>query len=121
MPAVYKQARNRREHIRVLHRERGGLFAVRKAGRGKTALGAGLALSAHKRSLLSRRVGKDARKLVSSHLIPIVGSKVGFNAQDSRWIGGAIGDRQIDIGGCETGDDKQRYKGDPHDFIYFDK
>jgi hypothetical protein len=29
----------------------------------------------------------------------------------------ALGERQIDIAGCEQESDKQRFKGDPHDLI----
>jgi hypothetical protein len=31
------------------------------------------------------------------------------------------GERQIDIAGCEQESDKQRFKGDPHDLIFFDE
>jgi hypothetical protein len=32
-----------------------------------------------------------------------------------------VGERQIDIAGCEQESDKQRFKGDPHDVIVFDE
>jgi hypothetical protein len=35
-----------------------------------------------------------------------------------RW---RLGERQIDIAGCEQESDKQRFKGDPHDLIVFDE
>ena len=31
---------------------------------------------------------------------------------------GVLGDRQIDIAGCEQESDKRRFKGDPHDLIF---
>jgi hypothetical protein len=34
---------------------------------------------------------------------------------------GRLGERQIDIAGCEQESDKQRFKGDPHDLIVFDE
>jgi hypothetical protein len=40
----------------------------------------------------------------------------GYNGQLQRW---RLDDRQIDIAGCEQ--DKQRFKGDPHDLIVFDE
>jgi hypothetical protein len=92
-----------------------------QAGGGKTDLLLGLALTAHKRSLILRRINKDALKLVP-RLVEILGSRNGYNGQLQRWTAGAIGaGRQIDFGGCEFEDDKQRYKGDPHDLIGFDE
>lgn len=96
------------------------LFYGGQAGGGKTNLGIGLSLTQHRRSLILRRVGKDARKLVSDYM-GILGSRDGYNSQDGRWMGGVIGNRQIDISGCEAEDDKQRFKGDPHDLYYFDE
>jgi hypothetical protein len=92
-----------------------------QAGGGKTDLLLGLALKKHQRSLVLRRINKDTLKLVP-RVIEIVGSRDGYNGQLQRWTGGAIGEgRQIDFGGCEMEDDKQRYKGDPHDLIGFDE
>lgn len=92
-----------------------------QAGGGKTDLLLGLAVTAHKRSLILRRINKDAQKLVP-RMVEILGSRNGYNGQLQRWTAGALGPgRQIDFGGCELEDDKQRYKGDPHDLIGFDE
>ena len=84
-----------------------------QAGGGKTDLAVGLALTAHRRSLLLRRINKDAVKLVS-RIEEILGHRNGYNGQLQRW---KLDERQIDIAGCEQESDKQRFKGDPHDLI----
>ena len=93
------------------------LFYGGEAGGGKTDLGIGLALTEHKRSLLLRRINKDALK-IKPRIEEILGHDNGYNGQLQRW---RLGDRQIDIAGCEQESDKQRFKGDPHDLIGFDK
>src|SRR5438874_2276652 len=80
------------------------LFYGGEAGGGKTDLGIGLALTEHKRSLLLRRINKDAVKIKPRIEKILV----------QRW---KLKDRQIDIAGCEQESDKQRFKGDPHDLI----
>ena len=93
------------------------LFYGGQAGGGKTDLGLGLALTAHKRSLILRRVNKDALKLVE-RVAEILGHRSGYNGQLQRW---KLNDRMIAFSGCEYEDDKQRFKGDPYDLIYFDE
>lgn len=93
------------------------LFYGGQAGGGKTFLALGLSVTAHKRSLLLRRINKDAIKLVD-HLADIYGHRDGYNGQYQSW---KIDGRQIDIGGCERETDKQRYKGEPHSLICFDE
>jgi hypothetical protein len=99
------------------------LFYGGQAGGGKTDLGLGLALTAHKRSLVLRRVNKDALKLVE-RVAEILGMRAGYNGQLQRWKLAAQGgkaERIVAFSGCEYDEDKQRFKGDPHDFIYFDE
>src|SRR4051794_10341858 len=93
------------------------LFYGGEAGGGKTDLGIGLALTEHKRSLLLRRINKDAVK-IKPRIEEILGHDNGYNGQLQRW---RLGERQIDIAGCEQESDKQRFKGDPHDLIFFDE
>lgn len=93
------------------------IFYGGQAGGGKTDLEIGLALTAHTRSLLLRRTNKEANKLVE-RMAEIVGSRNGWNGQDDVW---RIDSRVIDIGGCQMEDDKQKYKGGPHDLICFDE
>jgi hypothetical protein len=93
------------------------LFYGGAAGSGKTDLGLGLSLTTHNRSLILRRVNKDAVKIVE-RAAQILGHRDGFNGQLQRW---KLGDRLIEFAGCEYEDDKQRFKGDPHDLIHFDE
>lgn len=88
-----------------------------QAGGGKTDLGIGLAVTAHRRSLILRRINKDAVKLVE-RMAEILGHRNGYNGQLQRW---KSGHKLVEFGGCEQDDDKQRYKGDPHDLIVFDE
>ncbi len=94
------------------------LFFGGQAGGGKTALSIGLALTQHKRALILRRIKGDAAKIVPM-IADVLGTRDGYNGQDHTW---RIPDgRQIDINGCEYEDDKQRFKGDPHDLIAYDE
>jgi hypothetical protein len=93
------------------------LFYGGSAGSGKTDLSLGLAITRHKRSLVLRRINKDAVKLVN-RLEGIVGHRTGYNGQAQSW---RFGDRRIDFGGCELETDKGRFKGEPHDLICFDE
>lgn len=95
------------------------LFYGGQAGGGKTHLAIGLALTSHKRSLILRRVNKDAVKIVP-FIADVLGTRDGYNGQDRVWKLPDEG-RQIDISGCEYEEDKQRFKGDPHDLILFDE
>jgi hypothetical protein len=88
-----------------------------QAGGGKTDLAVGLSLTEHTRSLILRRINKDAVKIVARYE-QVLGHRDGYNGQLQRW---KLGPRQIDIAGCEQETDKQRFKGDPHDLIVFDE
>src|SRR3954454_14726858 len=88
-----------------------------KPGAEKPIWGIGLALTKHKRSLLLRRINKDAVK-IKPRIEEILGHDHGYNGQLQRW---RLGEKQIDIAGCEQESDKQRFKGDPHDLIVFDE
>lgn len=86
-------------------------------GGGKSQVLIGLALGPHERSLLLRRTNKEASKFVGE-IEEIVGNRDGFNGQRDEW---RIDGKLIDIGGCQHEDDKQKYKGNPHDLIGFDE
>lgn len=83
-----------------------------EAGGGKSDVLIGLALTAHRRSLIIRRTNKEADKLVE-RIVEIVGTRQGWNSQDNVWR--RPDGRIMDIGGCQNEDDKQKYKGIPHD------
>lgn len=82
-----------------------------------SALGIGLSLTQHKRSLLLRRTNKESRKFVEE-VEEVLGHRSGFNGQDDVW---RLPDRTLDFGGCQLEEDKQKYKGNPHDLIFFDE
>ena len=82
------------------------LFYGGAAGSGKTMIGVGLALTQHRRSLLLRRINKDAVKLTEV-VAEILGHRDGYNGQLQRW---QLGDKLIEFAGCEFEDDKQRLK-----------
>jgi len=96
------------------------LFYGGQAGGGKSALINGLAVTSHERSLLLRRIRGDAQKLAEAELIGKLfdGNRNGWNGSDLVWRNGK---QLIQYGGCELEEDKQRYKGDPHDLICFDE
>ena len=93
------------------------LFYGGQAGGGKTDLAVGLALTSHTDSLILRRVREDARD-ISDRIEEIIGTSKGCNSQLLRW---KLPDRTIELGGCQAEQDKQRYKGRPHDLIVFDE
>lgn len=93
------------------------LFYGGQAGGGKTDLSVGLALTAHRRSLILRRYSNDVDS-VAERAKEIL--KGGFNWNGQKHSLKYDG-RQIDFGGCKEEKEKQRYKGDPHDLICFDE
>ena len=93
------------------------IFYGGQAGGGKTDLEIGLALTAHKRSLLLRRTNKEATGLVE-RMADIVGNRDGYNSQLGMW---RYKDRAIEISGCQLEDDKQKFKGIPRDLYCFDE
>jgi hypothetical protein len=102
----------------AFHTEADELFYGGSAGGGKSDLMIGLSLTEHKRSLILRRTNKEASKLFERYR-DILGHRDGWNGQDSVW---RLPDgKVIDIGGCQLEEDKQKYKGTPHDLIGFDE
>jgi len=88
------------------------------AGGGKTQLLIGLALTAHRNSLILRRRAVDA-KAISKALIALdYGSwKYAGSGGELRTPDGRV----VEVGGCEHEDDRQKYQGQPHDGIFFDE
>lgn len=102
----------------ALHCAADELFYGGQAGGGKTDLLVGLTLTQHRRSLVLRRTNKEATKLVE-RFVEVIGSRKGWNGQDNVW---RLDDgRIIDISGVQHEDDKQKFKGTPHDLIAFDE
>ncbi|MGI9502137.1 MAG: terminase, partial [Geminicoccaceae bacterium] len=96
------------------------LFYGGQAGGGKSALVCGLSVEEHERSLILRRINKDAKKLAEAELLGNIngGDRDGWNGSDLIYRNGK---QVIEFSGCENEQDKQRFKGDPHDLIAFDE
>ena len=94
------------------------LYFGGEVGGGKTILGIILALNAHWRSLILRRINDDARGICSK-AVEIVGHTNGLNRTFLEWQ--MPDGRYIEFGGCQLEDDKQRYKGRDHDLKFFDE
>ena len=94
------------------------LFYGGQAGGGKSDLEIGLSLTQHQRSLLLRRTNKEALGLVE-RMADVIGNRDGWSGQAGIWRldDGAT----AEISGCQLEDDKQKFKGSPHDLICFDE
>jgi hypothetical protein len=99
------------------HSQADELFYGGQAGGGKSDILMGLALTAHRQSLLLRRTTREAGAFIK-RFADIVGHRDGWNGQLSRFT---LPGRMIEFGGCQLEEDKQKYKGDPHDLIGFDE
>lgn len=93
------------------------LFYGGQAGGGKSDLEIGLATTEHHRGLLLRRTNKEALGLVE-RMAEIVGNRDGWSGQHGIW---RLEDRTTEISGCQLEEDKQKFKGSPHDLICFDE
>jgi hypothetical protein len=102
---------------RAFHCEADELFYGGAAGGGKTELLLGLAVMSHKDSLILRRTNKEASRFIK-RFSEIIGHKDGWNAQQSTFT---LPDKHIEFGGCQLEEDKQKFKGDPHDLVAFDE
>ncbi|MBE7186052.1 MAG: terminase, partial [Methylobacterium mesophilicum] len=87
------------------------------AGGGKSDLIAGLALTAHKRTLILRREKAQTDGIVQ-RMTEIVGGTTGYNSQKSVW---RYGDRIIEFGGLDNPDDHQKWQGRAHDLKAYDE
>lgn len=93
------------------------LFYGGQAGGGKSDLEIGLSVTNHHRSLLLRRTNKEALGLVE-RMSEVIGNRDGWSGQQGIW---RLDDCTIEISGCQLEDDKQKFKGSPHDLICFDE
>jgi hypothetical protein len=88
-----------------------------EAGGGKSDLLLGLAVNAHRRSLILRRINQDAAEL-GNRLVEILGSDRGYRQSPPTL---KLLDKLIELRGCELEKDKQRFKGRARDLIGFDE
>ena len=95
------------------------LFYGGGAGGGKSDLALGLAITKHRRSLILRRESTQLAELISrSH--DLLQGKAEWNGSTRVWRS-IPGDRRIEFGGCEHLEDRQKYKGRPHDLKCYDE
>ena len=93
------------------------LFYGGQAGGGKSDLEVGLSVTEHHRSLLLRRTNKEALGLVE-RMSEVIGNRDGWSGQHGIW---RLNECTVEISGCQLEDDKQKFKGSPHDLICFDE
>src|SRR5574343_2022082 len=93
------------------------LFYGGQAGGGKSDLEIGLSLTEHHRSLLLRRTNKEALGLVE-RMAEVIGNRDGWSGQQGIW---RLEDATVELSGCQLEEDKQKFKGSPHDLICFDE
>jgi len=94
------------------------LFYGGAGGGGKSDLGEGLAITAHKRSLIMRRKYADLAFL-TDRTIQIVGSKKGFSGTTPPRF--KFDDRLIEYGAAQFIGDELSWMGRPHDLLYVDE
>lgn len=90
-----------------------------QAGGGKSALALGLALSAHKRSLIMRRRYTDLSGL-TEEAVKLNGTRKGFNGSAPPSLR-TDDDRLIEFGACQYLGDEEAWMGRPHDLLAFDE
>ena len=103
------------------------LFYGGAAGGGKTDLAIGLALTAHRRSIIFRREYAQLQAVVD-RTAELLGGRGGYNGQNKVWRlpdrpGEARGNggRRLELGACQHPGDEQRFQGRPHDLKVFDE
>lgn len=89
------------------------------AGGGKSDLLIGLAITAHRKSIIFRREATQGRGLIDRGR-EILGNAGRLNEQTGVWRD-LPGGRQIEFAGVKDAGDEQKWKGRPHDFIGFDE
>jgi hypothetical protein len=88
------------------------------AGSGKSDLLLGLSATAHRDSILFRRVHPNLRGLIRRSRALFSG-RGRFTGSDKTW---RLGDgRTLEFGSMQHEEDKENYQGRPHDFIGFDE
>jgi hypothetical protein len=94
------------------------LFYGGAAGGGKTDLAIGLAVTAHRRSLILRRESTQLRGIIERSR-EIIGDRGRLNENTGIW---RLDDgRTIELSGCQLERDKRKFQGRPHDLLVFDE
>jgi hypothetical protein len=88
------------------------------AGGGKSDLALGLALTRHRRSIIFRREFPQNKGLIDRSR-EIIDDKGRFNGKDNVW---RLDDgRMVEFGACQYPEDKNKYRGRPHDLLVVDE
>lgn len=88
------------------------------AGGGKTELAIGLALTAHRRSIIFRREYPQLRGIIDRSR-EIIDDRGRFNGQEKVW---RLDDgRMVEFGACQYPSDASKYRGRPHDLLVIDE
>lgn len=90
------------------------------AGGGKSDLLLGLSVTAHRKSIIFRREYKQLRELVDRSQEILEPTPARYNQTFMRWRG-IPGGRSLEFGAVQHEDDKENYKGRPHDLKGFDE
>lgn len=96
------------------------LFYGGAAGGGKSSLLIGLALTAHRHSIIFRR---EATQLtgIEQDVTRILRSTTGYNSQKRVWKLPGSGNRVLEFGHCQHPGDEMAYQGRAHDLKAFDE
>lgn len=95
------------------------LFYGGQAGGGKTDLLIGLAVTAHRKSIIFRREFSQFREVIERGR-EIIGIKGQLNENSHIWRG-LPGGRMLELGAVQHEHTKNKYKGRPHDLKAFDE
>ena len=90
-----------------------------QAGGGKSAMGLGLALTEHERSLCMRRQYTDLSGL-TEEVLKLNGTRDGYNGSIPPTLRTSDG-RLIEFGACQRLGDEENWQGRPHDLIFIDE
>jgi hypothetical protein len=102
------------------HSQAGEVFYGGSAGGGKTDLLLGLALTAHRKSVIFRREYPQLKDVVMRSQEVLVHTSANFNGQTMMWK--AIpGGRTLEFGAVQYETDVQKYQGRAHDLKAFDE
>jgi hypothetical protein len=96
------------------------LFYGGAGGGGKTDLIIGLALTAHKKSIIFRREFPQLRDVLLRTGELLEGTNARYSGLSNMWRD-IPGGRKLEFGSVPNEDDKNRYKGRPHDLKAFDE
>jgi hypothetical protein len=105
--------------VQTFHHPADEIFYGGQAGGGKTDLIIGLALTAHKKSIIFRREYPQLKDILL-RMQELLGGTDGFNSNTGIWRN-IPGGRIIEFGACQYDKDVSKYKGRPHDLVAFDE